>query len=52
MCNYTGREEGMGRRRRERYQGFTNRARDWTDGEREDTMTEGPKEKGRNGRKD
>lgn len=38
MCNYTGREEGTERRRRERCQGVTNRDR--TDGEREDITRE------------
>lgn len=47
MCNYTGREEGTERRRRERCQGVTNRDR--TDGEREDITREETKGKERRG---
>lgn len=47
MCNYTGREEGTERRRREGCQGVTNRDR--TDGEREDITREETKGKERRG---
>lgn len=36
---------GEEEREKERYQGFINKARDQTDGDREDATTQGPKEK-------